>query len=698
MRTSRRTLLALVCVASVLSVAPSEGATKKKDECPFKGNERWKCYQTQLMSRTPGAGANGASPAASVGDLDTSSPTMSLDGLSVAFSSDARNLVPSDSNGVADVFVRRTTTNEILRASTDARGRQANGASYSPSLSLDAKHIAFVSEATNLVPGDTNGVADIFTKNLDTGAIRRVSVRPGGAQANGDSNSPRITAFGDYITFDSDASNLSAGDDNGLSDAFLWTRASGAIRRLQVPAGFDEDEEDARILFDGIPHTGSASISADGKVIAYHRLIEPRQANANVPRVSIGDPVPLAADVFVEAPRVWEPKKLVPIVPFPDGCTAKSPPKPPCWRWQPGRWHGGTDIGNKRGLQRITMTPWGGQARKMLENPIVTVNNRYIAYEAWSAITLADTIRTTSDRSALARNDLGAACARRYGLPVSQTCIATDFRAIYLFDWYSELHFPVSTKVIGAAPNGDCYDPAPNAFGTVIAFVCDENVDNLIPGDTNQAPDVYVKDLPGRATTRVSLSTTHGEGLGVSNRPSISYEGRRIAFASNVSTFVPGDTNGASDVFLRDRLNHIPNAPPTLTPPFSKTQAIDVGEPWGFQLRASDPEDDLVRFGALTPLPDGARIDPASGAFTWTPSADQTEPGGKTWTIIVWATDVNGSTDLRTLSEITTKGVFWPKGNMQLLKIYVRDPGGTARCDAHALAPELIEGACEPVT
>lgn len=713
MRPSARTLFGLAC-ATLISAFPLSAATRVPTcEEQLPKELWWRCVQTQLMSRPASGRANAASPTANALVPDVTSPALSLDATAVAFSSDASNLVPGDTNGVADVFVRDTASNRIVRASVDRSGRQGNGHSYSPALSVDGSKLAFVSAASNLVPGDTNGVADVFFKDLRTGTVRRVSERPDGTQANGASNNPFVSLYGDWVTFDSAAPNLSSGDTNGLSDAFVWTRATGALRRLSVPARLDDAMRERRIGGEGVPHTGSASVSHDGKLIAFHRRIERRAAAENVPNIALDDEVPLAADVFIEAPRTWEPKRWIPVTPPPRGCDERSRTAR-CGSWRPGRWHGGEDLGNGRGLLRIAMAPWANAARKMLEHPAVTADGRYVAYEAWSAITPADTAKVTDDRTTLARNDLRAACLERSGIPSSHTCVHTDYRSIYLFDWYLEALIPVSTKPVGALPTGDCFDPSPNAYGTVVAFSCDADADNLVAGDTNEATDVFVKDLPGRATARISLSASDEEGFGTSSRPSISYDGAKVAFASTVPTFVGGDANGTSDVFLRDRWKTLGNTPPTieaielpgrrvLTAPY-RALALDIGESFRFEIRASDPDRtapgnkprDAIRFGAMTPLPDGASIDPVTGVFRWTPSPDQTEPGGRFWRIVLWAADARGEIHPATLASMA-KGRFDPAGNLQLVTLYVRDPGGTARCDAHTLAPELISGACDPV-
>ena len=107
---------------------------------------------------------------ASDGQLD-----LSPDGLWVAFTSRARTLVPGDTNGVADIFLRSVTGQQTTRVSVAADGTQADGASQSPGVSAGAQRIVFASSATNLVPGDTNGLRDVFLVVRASGQVVRLS-------------------------------------------------------------------------------------------------------------------------------------------------------------------------------------------------------------------------------------------------------------------------------------------------------------------------------------------------------------------------------------------------------------------------------------------------------------------------------------------------------------------------------------------
>lgn len=176
------------------------------------------------------SGSAGSAPPSTVASTD---PAISADGGVVAFVSEAADLVAGDTNGTADVFVREGTTTE--RVSVADGGGQSAGVASSPALSADGRFVAFVSSGDDLVAGDTNAVADVFVHDRDTGATTRVSVAGGGAQANGASAEPSISPSGEWVAYTSEATNLVGGDSNGVADVFLSARAGGDTSRASAP-------------------------------------------------------------------------------------------------------------------------------------------------------------------------------------------------------------------------------------------------------------------------------------------------------------------------------------------------------------------------------------------------------------------------------------------------------------------------------
>src|SRR3954468_24552723 len=194
----------------------------------------------------------------------------------VAYDSDASNIVRGDTNGFTDVFLLRRKRpyglkgppwrrGKTVLASRGMGGRPANGRSYGPDLDGEQLHtprcLAFISEASNLVPGDTNGVADAFILFLRSGKIRRVSVSSGGLQANGATSEVAVDGHCDRIAFVSDATNLALTGTSRLSWRSAVTAAPpSGIRQVYVRALDDRTDNNG---LHGL--TFLASAAADGQ-------------------------------------------------------------------------------------------------------------------------------------------------------------------------------------------------------------------------------------------------------------------------------------------------------------------------------------------------------------------------------------------------------------------------------------------------
>jgi Tol biopolymer transport system component len=188
-------------------------------------------------------------------------PSISPNGRYVTFSSSASNLVPGDTNGVNDCFIRDRQTGTTERVSVTSSGTQANDNCGGPSMSADGRYVAFYSYATNMVPGDTNFAYDVFEHDRQTGKTTRVSVDANGAQLNGPSISASYSSDGRYLVFLSYASNLVANDTNGQPDVFVRDRVTGQSERVNVSSS-------------GVPtgkngFTEDPSISADGRFVVF---------------------------------------------------------------------------------------------------------------------------------------------------------------------------------------------------------------------------------------------------------------------------------------------------------------------------------------------------------------------------------------------------------------------------------------------
>jgi Ca2+-binding RTX toxin-like protein len=206
---------------------------------------------TRVSVASDGTEANGQSLSGQI----------SADGRFVTYISAASNLVPGDTNNIHDVFVFDRQSNTIERVSVASDGTEANGSSSSGDLSLsaDGRFVVYESDATNLVPGDTNNSEDVFVFDRQTDTTTRVSVASDGTEANGSSIGGQISADGRFVTYTSDASNLIPGDTNGRADIFVFDRQTGITTRVSVAS-------------DGTEGGGGSllsAISADGQYVAY---------------------------------------------------------------------------------------------------------------------------------------------------------------------------------------------------------------------------------------------------------------------------------------------------------------------------------------------------------------------------------------------------------------------------------------------
>ncbi len=215
---------------------------------------------THTVTRVSVGGTSGAPVQSNSGSDD---PSISADGRYVAFSSHADNLVADDTNAREDVFVMDRDTHTVTRVSvggTSGAPVQASSWSDDPSISADGRYVAFVSRASNLVADDTNGYTDIYVMDRDTHTVTRVSVGgTSGSPIESDSGSenPAISADGRYVAFITDASTLIAGDTNDATDVYVMDRDTHTVTRVSeggtsgAPIESNEESNRTSISADG---------------------------------------------------------------------------------------------------------------------------------------------------------------------------------------------------------------------------------------------------------------------------------------------------------------------------------------------------------------------------------------------------------------------------------------------------------------
>jgi len=166
----------------------------------------------------------------------SSRASISYDGRYVTFQSDASNLAENDFNNATDVFMYDNVTQTISRISISSEGVASNSTSLAPAISGDGRLVVFRSFASNLVPDDSNNQFDIFLHDRQTSQTTRISMASDGSQSNGNSLSVNISEHGRHITFLSDATNLVPNDTNGNRDIFLYDRETKELKLVNATA------------------------------------------------------------------------------------------------------------------------------------------------------------------------------------------------------------------------------------------------------------------------------------------------------------------------------------------------------------------------------------------------------------------------------------------------------------------------------
>lgn len=383
-------------------------------------------------------------------------PSISAEGRFVAFGSDAGNLVPGDTNHLGDVFVRDRLIGTTIRVSVSSAGAQSNNYSWDPSISADGRLVAFPSTADNLVEGDNNYLGDIFVHNRQTGATTLVSVNSAGVQANNYSWDPAISADGRFVAFVSEASNLAPGDSNGAPDVFVHDRHTGATTLVSV--SLTGESGNFRSL-------GPAT-SADGRLVAFMS-----DADNLIPDDTNG-----SSDVFVHDRQT--------------GATT-----------------------------RVSVNSAGEQANDRFETPSISADGRFVTL--WSSAT---------------------------NLVPGDTNEKDD---IFVHDRHTGVTTRVSVDSAGKQANYESFQSHISADGRFVVFA--SWADNLVPGDTNRAVDVFVHERETGVTTRVTIDSAGAQANGDSFKPSISADNRFVVFESSAANLVPNDTNSKVDIFVHDR-------------------------------------------------------------------------------------------------------------------------------------------------
>lgn len=245
------TAVALVCLLTILGIVNAD--------------------QYTTIERVSVATPNGQT------DRGGQRPAINHDGSKVAFWSDSSIMAPGDTNNTGDIFLRDVNADTTIRVNVGPSAAQANDLTFAE-IDIDngGNLIAFASNAKNLIASDNNNFTDVFVYDNGVKATARVSLAPGGAEANGASFRPVISGNGLLVAFRSNATNLVANDTNGLPDIFLFDRSQGQTARVNVAGdGTQANAEDP-----DAPNRNIA-LGFDGRYIAFDTRASNLVANDN---------------------------------------------------------------------------------------------------------------------------------------------------------------------------------------------------------------------------------------------------------------------------------------------------------------------------------------------------------------------------------------------------------------------------------
>ncbi len=432
----------------------------------------------------------------------------------------------------------------ITRVNLSSTGIEGDNNSIRATISLDGRHVAFSSDASNLFPGDERvaddetcpectGFRDVFVHDRLTGGTVLASIGTDRSPGNGKSDRPALSSDGRFLAFISDASNLVAGDDNGLRDIFVHDRdpdANGVF-----------DEGNGVISFASISSAGAQgngdstrpSISGDGRLVAFRT-----EASNLVDGDTNG-----VMDVFVHN-RV-----------------------------------AGTII-------RASVNSAGVQGNEKSDRPSISSDGRFIAFfsdannlvdgdtnqardvfihDLESATTVRVSVSSGGVEGDGASSRPGLSADGRFVAFRSQATnlVANDLNGaqdVFIHDRDPDANGVFdegngTTELVSMGPNGagnaDSSSPAISSNGRLVAYHSEAS--NLVANDLNESEDVFIYDRLTGTVTRLSVDSNGVEGDDDSSRPSVSADGRFIAFQSDASNLVLGDLNGEDDIFVHDR-------------------------------------------------------------------------------------------------------------------------------------------------
>jgi Tol biopolymer transport system component len=459
-----------------------------------------------------------ATRAGSPGNGGSAHTSISADGRTVAFYSDASDLVANDSNGRSDVFVRNLDTGRTTLVSVAASRGSGNGGSFAPSMSRDGRFVTFQSDASNLASQESNGHVNVFVRDLLLKKTTLVSKTPGASGGNDNSFNPVISGAGAAVVFQSGASDLVMDDYNGHLDLFAYDLARDATSLVSRRHG-----ELPSATAGGSTSLGRDSLSDDGRYVAFESFA------ANLVK---GDGN-VASDIFVRDLQTGA-------------------------------------------VTLVSATPAGASGNQASSQAALSGNGRFVAFQSYASDLVSGDVGTFSDIFVrdLLTGKTALVSASRTGKSANgdsfNPVVSADGRFVayqstasnlvyndnngqidvFVRDVQNGKTYLVSRTTTGASGNGASFNPVMTPDGGHVAF--ESHASDLVAGDNNGRMDVFVRNVQAWKTHLASSTPAGASGDGNSFSPVISDSGRYVAFSSAASDLTANDGNGVIDVFWRD--------------------------------------------------------------------------------------------------------------------------------------------------
>lgn len=367
----------------------------------------------------------------------------------------ARSSLPIRHALAACLLASTSACSWVGLVSVNSDGEQADGYSYAPSVSADGRYVAFESGANNL-SAPNNFLFDVFVRDTLAGTTTQVSLNNVGNGGVLSSVQPAISGDGRYVAFASQQPFV-AGDNNTSHDVFLRDTQTATTSRISV------DSAEIGANLGGL----NPSVSSDAHFVAFDSLSD---------NLVTGDEN-VTWDTFVRDTQL--------------GLTT-----------------------------RISVSSAGIEGNNTSKKASISSNGQYVAYASRASNLVADDGNAVSD--------------------------------IFVRDRTAGTTSRISLDSDDNQGNDDSEDAAISGDGRYVAYRSDAT--NLVVGDGNGVSDIFVRDRDTGTTKRVSMDTAGLQANAASDTPAISGDGRYIAFRSSASNLVADDTNGLDDIFVHDQV------------------------------------------------------------------------------------------------------------------------------------------------